>query len=141
MADIEKLEGDVEVNVAEVVDYLKVTGAFAPALRAVVERKLAVAAARKAGLEVPDTELQETADAFRALKGLRKADDTQQWLDTSGISLDTLEAHLEANILMAKFKDSLESLALEKGEYAENEEVRSAVRDLAFTDWVKQALA
>jgi len=77
---------EIEVAVAEVVDYLRVTGRFAPALHDVVVRKVTVAAARKSRLRVTPKQLQRAADAFRAINGLSKASDTKAWLRASGIT-------------------------------------------------------
>ncbi len=99
---------DIEVTVAEVVDYLRVTEQFIPAVREVVERKITAQAARKSGITVSAGELQRAADAFRTVKDLGKASDTQRWLNSAGISVEALEEFLETNILISKFKDRLE---------------------------------
>ena len=100
---------ELEVSVSEVVDYLRVTGQFAPALHKVIERKIAAEEAKEKGVNITDEELQKVADGFRQMLGLTKAADTEEWLKTHGISLETLENHLETNILVSKFIDGLEA--------------------------------
>ena len=99
---------ELEVTVNEVVDYLKITEAFAPALREVVKRKITAQAATESGITVQDDELQRAADAFRLVNGLSKASDTENWLKSIGVSMDVFENHLETNLLMSKYKDVIE---------------------------------
>jgi len=130
---------DIEVSVAEVVDYLRVTGQFTPALREVVERKIAAEAAVKSGIKVTTGELQKAADAFRVLNDLSKARDTERWLRSTGISIETLEAYLESNILISKFKDKLEKKA-SKAKYLALPGVRESIRDRIYQEWLATQL-
>ena len=98
----------MEVAVAEVVDYLRLTGKFAPALREVIVRKTTVEAAKKCKLKVTAKQLQKAADIFRKVNGLSKAADTQAWLQANGITVESLEEYLETNLLISKYKDHLE---------------------------------
>lgn len=129
---------EIEVNVSEVIDYMKIKGDFAPALRAVVERKIAVDAAKKAGAQVTKSELQTTADAFRVVQGLHKASDMNDWLAASGLSLDAFEQYLEANILISKLKDKLAASA--KAKYHNAPEIRATIRDMAYSEWLVKAV-
>ena len=45
-----KKRTEIEVTVAEVVDYLRITGQFTPSLREVVTRKITADAAKKRGI-------------------------------------------------------------------------------------------
>jgi hypothetical protein len=130
---------DIEVSVAEVVDYLRVTGQFTPALREVVERKITAEAAMKSGIKVTTGELQKAADAFRVLNDLSKARDTERWLRSTGISIETLEAYLESNILISKFKDKLEKKA-GRAKYLTLAGVRESIRDKIYQDWLATQL-
>ena len=98
---------EIEIAVAEVVDYLRMTGQFSPALREVVQRKITAEAAKKARMKVSNGELQKAADTFRVANGLNKASDTDAWLKSNGVSLEAFEEFLEANLLINKFKDAL----------------------------------
>ncbi len=129
----------LEVNVAEVVDYMRITGQFAPALRDVVERKLAGQAAKKLRLTVSKKELQKAADAFRVVHGLKRASDTHHWLKSNGITMEAFEQHVEANLLSHKFKDSLARKA-KAGKYLKAPEIKESVREMVFQDWLAKAL-
>ena len=128
-----KQGGAIEVAVAEVVDYLRINGDFAPALAEVVKRKVAADAARKSGLKVTAAELQRAADGFRAIRDLLKASDTERWLKANGITVDALESYLETNILVSKFKDHLARKAGKR--FAKSRVVMDTIRELAYREW------
>ena len=130
---------ELEVSVSEVVDYLRVTGQFAPALHKVIERKIAAEEAKEKGANITDEELQKVADGFRQMLGLTKAADTEEWLKTHGISLETLENHLETNILVSKFIDGLEADA-DTAEIMSAPDIKDRVRESAFQKWIKGQL-
>lgn len=134
-----KKKSEIEVSVAEVVDYLRVTGQFAPSLREVVVRKITVEAAKKRGIKVSTAELQNAADAFRAVNDLSKASDTSRWLKSNGISLEVLEEYLETNILMSKFKDALEKKA-SKARYVSAPGIKASIREMIYQDWLSSQL-
>jgi hypothetical protein len=127
---------EIEVTAAEVVDYLRITEQFLPAVREVVERKITAQAARKSGITVTTGELQRAADAFRAVKDLGKARDTQRWLSSIGISLEALEEYLETNILISKFKDRLEKKA-NRAKCCAHPSIQETIREMAYQDWLK----
>ena len=132
-----KPENEITVTAAEVSDYCRITGLVVPALREVVERKVTVTAARKAGIEVSMGELQKAADYFRFARGFNKARDTGDWLESNAISIEALEEHLETNLLISKFRDYLveeasrsKTLALPGG--AESSD------DRIYQDWLAE---
>jgi hypothetical protein len=134
-----KKEKQIDVSVAEVVDYMRINGTFLPALRDVVERKLVVEAAAKKGLKVTKGELQKAADAFRVVNGLNKAKDTEVWLSSRGITVEGLEEYLETNLLMSKFKDQLEAKTA-KTKYHASPGVKEGVRNMIFQDWLAKQM-
>jgi hypothetical protein len=134
-----KQTDDIEVAVAEVVDYMKITGAFTPALHKVVQRKITANAARKSKIKVSNAELQKAADAFRLANGLNKAKDTERWLKANGITLEALEDYLETNILINKFKDQLQKKA-SKTKYLKSEGIQESIREMAYQDWLANAM-
>ncbi len=133
-------KNELEISVAEVVDYLRITGTFSPHLRKVVERKVTAEAAKKQGIKASNQELQKVADAFRFMNGLTTAKDTQKWLAANGISLESLEEFLETNILISKFKESLEKKSDPK-KYAQDPETKTLIRDLVYRDWLAKKLS
>ena len=130
---------EIEVAVAEVVDYLRINGQFAPALKEVVTRKITADAAKKSKLKVTSKELQDCADAFRVAAGLFNADDTNTWLQENGISVEALEQYLETNILVSKYKDQLHQKA-DKESYLSSEAVEEEIREMVYSDWVRENL-
>ena len=134
-----KSSPEIEVAVAEVVDYLRITGGFAPALREVVERKVTAEAAKKAGITVTKAQLQRASDAWRLANGLNKASDTEAWLSANGITVEALEDYLETNLLMSKLKDQLEKKTAKK-KYLDSEGIKESVRQLIYEDWLAKAL-
>ena len=138
MAKSKGKPSEIEVAVAEVVDYLRINGDFAPALAEVVQRKVTADAARKSGLKVTAAELQRAADGFRAIRDLLKASDTERWLQANGITVEALESYLETNILISKFKDQL---AKRGKKLLKSKAVAETVRELAYREWLDAALA
>jgi len=134
-----KKGNEIEVTVAEVVDYLRITGQFAPALREVVERKVTAEAARKSGIKITTAELQKAADAFRVVNDLSKASDTARWLRSTGLSVEALENYLEINILISKFKDTLEKKT-SKTKYLSTAGIKESIRDMIYQEWLNSQL-
>lgn len=131
---------ELEVNVSEVIVHQRLTGKFAGELRAVVELKLAIAAARKAGLVAGDDELQKTFDIWRVSQGLHKSEEMNAWLKMTGISLEAVEEYLEGNILISKFKDKLQR-ECNIQEYVQRSETQELIREMVFNDWLTSTLA
>jgi hypothetical protein len=129
----------LEIAIAEVVDHLRMSGAFGPALAEVVHRKATAHAAREAGLKVNAKELQKVADAFRSSNGLHEARETHRWLVRNGLTVEALEDHLETNVLIAKFKGSLEKKT-PRGKYLSSPEIAALVREMIYCDWVAKHL-
>jgi hypothetical protein len=130
---------DIEVTVAEVVNHLRITGRFMPALRSVVERKVAAAAARKMGLRISASELQRSADVFRVSHDLAKAKDMKAWLRTNGIGQDAFETYIETSLLISKLKNRLLTKSAMK-KYSASPVVRSSVCELVYQAWLDAAL-
>ncbi len=132
-------KNEIEIAVAEVVDYLRITGRFAPALREVVQRKITAEAAKKSKIKVSNGELQKAADTFRVANGLTKASDTERWLKSNGITLEAFEEFLETNLLINKFKDALEKKTA-KGKYLASQGIKESVKEMIYQDWLAKAM-
>ncbi|MBW1709744.1 MAG: hypothetical protein JRG97_08790 [Deltaproteobacteria bacterium] len=135
-----KKKQEIEVAIVEVVDFLRINGQFGPALRQVVERKVAAEAARKNGARVTTKQLQKAFDTFRHINGLIKASDTTAWLKSMGISLETLEDYLETNLLISRLKDQIYKKNASSKKYLSSSEVKETVRELAYQDWLATEL-
>jgi cellobiose-specific phosphotransferase system component IIB len=132
-------KNEIEIAVAEVVDYIRMTGGFAPALQAVVARRITEEAARKAGLKVSNAELQRAADAFRVANGLNKASDTDAWLKANGIMLETFEGFLETSLLVNKYKDFIQK-KVKTAKYLQAPGIKDSIREMVYQDWLAKAL-
>ena len=132
-------QGEIAVNMKEVLDYSRLMGTFIPTLQNIVERKTTADAAKKQGLKVSSHELQRGADTLRYVSGLTSAKATQKWMAIHGISPDMLEEFLETSILVSKFKDHLVASA-DQAKYLTQPQVTELVRDLVYEDWLKDNL-
>jgi hypothetical protein len=131
---VAKKTPEIDIDVAEVVDYLKLSGGFKSALGEVFRRKVTAEAAKRHRIAVSTKELQKAADILRADRGLHKAGDTEEWLASNGLSVDALEQFLETNLLISKFKGALEKKANLK-KYHASSSVKDSVREMVYQDW------
>jgi len=125
---------EIQVGVAEVVDYTRITGGFEEALKEVVKRKVTVEAAKQKGFQVSDEDLQRAADVFRAVNKLYTMEETEQWLKGKGLTIESLEDYLEANLLIAQFKEDLEKL-VDQEKYRNSPVIKESLKELAYQDW------
>lgn len=132
--------GEIQVTVGEVVNHIRASGAFAPALREVVCRKLTRDAAVDAGLSVSDDELQEAADTFRRTNGLAGAEDTMAWLKAAGLTIEAFQEWIETNVLMEKFRDKLYA-ETDKEPLAAAAPVKTLMRKLIYDAWLAERAA
>src|SRR5882724_6357087 len=101
MATVVKIDGE-DIDLAEFVRNLKLTGQFEALLEQFVRDRLAALGARKAGIQVSEAEIQGRADQFRRVRGLHRASDTNKYLDAMRISLDEFEAFLTDSLYQEK---------------------------------------
>ena len=128
-----------EIDVAEVLDYMRMTGTFAQVLSEVVKRKMTAQAAKDQGISVSVKELQKAADDFRVDRGLHKASETETWLQSNRLSLEALEEYLETNLLISKFQDLLEARA-RRHKYMPSRTVKNNLREMVYQDWLAKAV-
>jgi len=134
-----KKSKELEVEVAEVVDYMKINGQFEPALREVVVRKIVAEKARKSGLKITNQKLQKAADVFRMSLGLTRASQTAAWLKANGITVEALETYLETNLLISALKDSLLKKAGKTRLY-NSKLIKEAAREIVYKRWLKKTI-
>jgi hypothetical protein len=135
-----KKKKNIEITMENILLYLKLTGHYAPLLKEVVERKVAVEGAKKNGIAVTIRQLQRAADVFRLAHHLTQAQDFENWLASSGISLKTFEKHLEEDLYISQFKDLLKSKS-DKANYPAAPEIKSTIRDLEYHKWLTKNLS
>jgi hypothetical protein len=127
------------INVSDVVAYARINGGFEQDLRAVIERTSAAGAAREAGLDVSESELQRVFDVWRIARGLNKAADTGPWLEARQLTIEDVERFLETNILIAKLKDKLVAEA-DMSRFLQHPKVEEAVREVVYSEWLNGVL-
>jgi len=130
---------EIEIAVADVVDYMRMTGSFSPALKEVVSRKITMQAARDKGIRATTGEIQRAADVFRYAQGLTGAKDTENWLKANGITLNAFEEYIETNLLISKFKAHL----AKKGSTSKilaSPEIKETVKEMVYQGWLGTAL-
>jgi parvulin-like peptidyl-prolyl isomerase len=98
MTDLVRINDEV-ITTESFIRMLKLTGRFDSLMDEILKEKLTVHAARSAGLEPTQDEIQERADQIRRIRGLHRAADMNQYLDSVGISLDEFEAFVIENLL------------------------------------------
>lgn len=129
----------VNVNVSDVVQYLRFDGTFGSALSDVVKRKVAVREARERGISISEEELQDAADTFRQAQGLQRSEDAQEWLSERGLDLEEFEEIIEENLLISRLKDQLQEDS-NKQELLESDRAQSFIREWAYGEWLASEL-
>jgi radical SAM protein with 4Fe4S-binding SPASM domain len=130
---------NIEVTMEEVLQYLKLKGIFSSALHQVIERKLTLKAAREAGIKVSTRELERAVDTFRATHGLNKATDTQQWLESIGVSAEGLQSFVQTNLFIDKFKKKLLTRANEKNGHL-SQPLKNLIEEKVYREWLNHTL-
>lgn len=97
MDPLVKLDGQ-PITVTDFVRTLKLSGQFDALIEQIVRDRLTVQAAKKAGIQVTEADIQERANQFRRARGLHRAADTNKYLDAQHVSLDEFEAFLSDSL-------------------------------------------
>lgn len=97
---------NVELEVGDLLDHLRMSGMYNQYCREVVIKKQAVQVATDKGIQVSDDELQTAADRFRRENGLEKAETFHDWLNVSGLDAARFETCLKEDILLGKLGQS-----------------------------------
>lgn len=100
-------ESTSTVSQDDVIARLKLSGAWFETIAELEEDALVAKVAADEGVEVTDDELQEEFDALRRDMDLLKADDTQKFLESTGLTVEQVESMLEAAILRGKLAEKL----------------------------------
>ena len=108
MTTVVKIDGEA-IDLAEFVRVLKLTGKFDPLLDQFVRDRLVARAARKAGIQASEAEIQEFANVFRRARGLHRAADTNRFLDSQQISLEEFEAFITDAVYQEKLMQQVSS--------------------------------
>lgn len=106
MSDIVKIDDEL-ITAEGFIKILKLNGRFDELIEEVLKDKLTIHAARRAGIEVTPEEIQERADQFRRIHGLHRAKDTNDYLDTVGVTLDDFEGFITDMLYHDKMMDQV----------------------------------
>lgn len=91
----------------EVVRILMLTGQSEAIFSEIVKNKEVMKKAGKLKIEVSDEQLQQFADNFRTLRGLRSAEEMLNFLKNAGLSEEDFETFCESSLLAAALKEHL----------------------------------
>ena len=108
MTDLVRIDDEV-LDADDFVKILKLTGRYESLIDDIVKDKLAVHSARKQGISVSTEEIQERADQLRRVRGLHRAVDMNNWLDSMKISLDDLEKFIVEMLYHEKIMEQVVS--------------------------------
>ncbi|MBD8533221.1 MULTISPECIES: peptidylprolyl isomerase [unclassified Massilia] len=106
MAAIVRIDDEV-IDTDVFIRTLKLTGQFEGLVEQLVREKLAVHAAKKAGLPIAAGDIQERADQFRRAQGLHRAADMNHYLDALGVSLDEFEEFITDGLYHEKMMEQV----------------------------------
>jgi PPIC-type PPIASE domain len=97
VTNVVKIDGK-GIGLKDFVRTLKLSGQFGSLLDQFVKDRLAVLAARKAGIQVTEAQIQERANQFRRVLGLHRACDTTRYLEAMRVTPEEWEAHITESI-------------------------------------------
>jgi hypothetical protein len=128
----------MKVSIAGILNFMKFEGTFGHIWAEMKYRLATAEVARKAGLRIRTVELQKAADLFRLQRGLFRASDTEEWLDSNGLTHQDFESYLEVNLLIRKLIRVLEKRGNDK-QLPWTGEVKKLVRDKEYERWLRRA--
>jgi hypothetical protein len=103
---------NIRVSGGEIIEFMKLSYQYTPALRQVAEAKLIELEAEKRKISISKEELQRASDIFRITFNLRLASDMTHWLRATGLSIDNYVKFLRIRILTSKLSECLMAEAM-----------------------------
>ncbi|MEH2285904.1 peptidylprolyl isomerase [Nostoc sp.] len=97
----------ITISNEDILHQVKVSCKIPEIVEQIVTRKVITAAAEKAGIKVEIQELQKAADQIRLANKLDSADDTWNWLEKHGLSIDDFEEIADISIISGKLANHL----------------------------------
>lgn len=95
--------GNEEVTVNDLIFHLK-SDLGQSVIYSAIHEQLIRTASDEMGIRICDEELQQAADDFRRKQGLYSAQETFEWLEDNGMTVEELERKLEVNLLRERVK-------------------------------------
>jgi parvulin-like peptidyl-prolyl isomerase len=106
MTAIVRIDDEV-VDAGEFIRLLKLNGQFDSLIEQLVRDKITVRAAKKGGVHPSADEIQMRADQFRRIRGLHRAADMNNYLDSLKVSLDEFETFITDTLYQEKMLDRI----------------------------------
>jgi parvulin-like peptidyl-prolyl isomerase len=102
-----------------IVEQVKLSGKIPEIVEGILARQAIAEAATEIGIEITTEELQQGADRFRLAHSLHSSEETYNWLDKYGVSLDDFENTIQYNLTYLKLgnaivKDKVETYFAER---------------------------
>ncbi len=128
------------ISTSDIIHRLKLSCQIVDIVEVLASQKIITEAARNAGIDVKEAELQEEGDKLRLEKKLTTAKDTWDWLDKNYLSVKDFEELVYNNLISQKLAHHLFSAQVEKFFYDNRIDYDAAVtyevifehRDLAY---------
>lgn len=98
---------ETELTTEDLVRYLKINNKFDALIEDMITEYLATVEASKLGVDVTDVEVQQEADLVRRSLGLHRAQDTFDFLDNIGLTVEGFEQSLRDTLLRRKAIDAV----------------------------------
>ncbi len=95
------------ISSLDILNQVKLSCQIPTIVEGIVSRKILGYTAAEAGITVEPEELQQAADSIRLVNGLRRTEDTWQWLQKYCLSLDEFEELVYGNVISAKLAQHL----------------------------------
>ncbi|MDZ8054640.1 MAG: peptidylprolyl isomerase [Aulosira sp. ZfuVER01] len=103
----------ITITNEDILHQIKLTCKIPEIVEQILNRKVIISTAEELGIKVEVEELQKTADQIRLANKLHNADETWEWLEKHGLSLDDFEDIIHHTIISNKlalylFADKIE---------------------------------
>lgn len=92
----------ITINNEDILHQVKLSCKIPEIVEQIINRKVLIAAAEEAGITVEVEELQKAADQIRLANKLDSADDTWNWLEKHGLSIDDFEEIANISLISGK---------------------------------------
>ncbi|MCC5603504.1 foldase protein PrsA [Nostoc favosum] len=97
----------ITITNEEILHQVKISCKIPEIVEQIVTRKVIIEAAEEAGIKVEVEELQKAADQIRLANKLDSADDTWNWLEKHGLSIDDFEEIADISLISGKLANHL----------------------------------
>jgi parvulin-like peptidyl-prolyl isomerase len=108
----------LSISTIDILNQVKLSCQIPSIVEGILSRKIRRYAAAEAGIAVDPEELQQAADSIRLINGLRRSEDTWQWLQKYCLSLDEFEeiaydSAISSKLAQHLFEEKVEPYFLE----------------------------